>query len=148
VTDPPPRSRRILLVGERLRYLNPDERSTAALLKNALVRSATRDRDLEASPGLVVGPVNPDASLRAFSRSVGAFWLEEGGTPIERHAPDPGGFAALLGDPSDLTEAERSCAAQLGIPRVSLGSLPLRSSQCVDAVHHWYDVRTRGSTTG
>ncbi|MCI4354125.1 MAG: tRNA (pseudouridine(54)-N(1))-methyltransferase TrmY, partial [Thermoplasmata archaeon] len=37
-SDRPPGPRRLRLIGERLRHLNPDERSTAALLKNALVR--------------------------------------------------------------------------------------------------------------
>ncbi|HYA10321.1 MAG TPA: tRNA (pseudouridine(54)-N(1))-methyltransferase TrmY, partial [Thermoplasmata archaeon] len=36
VAEPPPRARRIELFGAKLKRLNPDERSTAALLKNAL----------------------------------------------------------------------------------------------------------------
>src|SRR5271170_5480292 len=37
--SPPPAARRIRILGERIRFLHPDERSTAALLKNALGRS-------------------------------------------------------------------------------------------------------------
>ena len=59
VAEPPPRARRIDLVGARLRYLNPDERSTAALLKNALGRSANHPGEFESSPGLSVAPVEP-----------------------------------------------------------------------------------------
>src|SRR5579862_5532022 len=42
-----PGPRRIRLVGSRLRFLNPDERSTAALLKNALVRVAGTGAEVE-----------------------------------------------------------------------------------------------------
>ena len=57
-------ARRIRLDGTRIRYLNPDERSTAALLKNALVRSIPIDHDVESSPGIVVGPVDNRQSPR------------------------------------------------------------------------------------
>ncbi|HEV2166248.1 MAG TPA: tRNA (pseudouridine(54)-N(1))-methyltransferase TrmY, partial [Thermoplasmata archaeon] len=63
VAEPPPKARQIEVVGNRLRYLNPDERSTAALLKNALVRSIPLDRMVEASPGIRVGPVDPDSEV-------------------------------------------------------------------------------------
>ncbi|MGI0156125.1 MAG: tRNA (pseudouridine(54)-N(1))-methyltransferase TrmY, partial [Thermoplasmata archaeon] len=75
VAEPPPAARKIEVVGARVRYLNPDERSTAALLKNALVRSASYPREIESSPGLRVSPVDPDEELRAFLRRPGTVWL-------------------------------------------------------------------------
>lgn len=139
--DPPPRCRRIALSGRRLRYLNPDERSTAALLKNALVRSAPLDRDLEASPGLLVGPVDPATALTEFARSVDAFWLTEGGAPIGAWRPESIGFAAVVSDPDDPTPAEQAILHECGVPRVSLGPRVLRTSQCIDLVHNEFDRR-------
>src|SRR5271156_5220463 len=89
--------RRIRVQGERIRYLHPDERSTAALLKNALVRAIPAEHDLEASPGLVVGPIDPAAELARWATTPGAVWLTEEGAPAES-APIPPETVAILGD--------------------------------------------------
>ena len=139
--EPPPRARKIELDGARLRFLNPDERSTAALLKNALVRSISLDRPVEASPGLRVAPSDPIAELRDAASAPGAFWLEEGGLPLREWRGGADGFTAILGDPTDPTEAEREVLLQSGIPRISVGPRSLRASQCVDVVQNEFDLR-------
>lgn len=141
VAQPPPAARRIHLTGSRLRHLNPDERSTAALLKNALVRSIPLDRDVEASPGLVVGPVEPMAELTRFARLPAAIWLQETGRPLAEWADPAEGFAAILSDPTDLTEAEAEILRTADVPRLSLGPRSLRSSQCADVLHNEFDRR-------
>jgi tRNA (pseudouridine54-N1)-methyltransferase len=143
VAEPPPKSRRIRVDGARLRFLNPDERSTAALLKNALLRSIIEDHDVETSPGMVVGPVDPVVALQEFLGQPGAFWLTEDGTPLRDHR-DPsgeGGFAAVVSDPTDPTEEERTRLAASGIARVSVGPRSLRSSQVIDVVQNEFDLR-------
>ncbi len=139
--EPPPRARRIRLTGSRLRYLNPDERSTAALLKNALVRSASVGEELEASPGLSVGPVDPLGALIEFARSPGALWLSEGGSPLEEWRPETSGFAAVVSDPTDPTEAEVAALTGAAVPRVSLGPRSMRTSQCIDVLQNAFDRR-------
>lgn len=139
--------RRIHLVGERLRYLNPDERSTAALLKNALVRSAGRsDRSLEASPGVFVGP-GAEEDLLAFVRQPGALWAEEGGAPV-RQFPLGAEVAGVLGDVFDPTPREREILLGSGIPRVRLGPRSLRASQCVVLLQNELDLREEGAADG
>lgn len=143
---PPPAARRIRLEGARLRHLNPDERSTAALLKNALVRSIPFEHDVEASPGLVVGPVDPAAALREFASLPGAFWLTEGGVPLRSLAGTGDGFSVVLSDPTDPPEEESRALSASGIPRVSLGPISLRTSQCIDVVHNEFDLRAASRT--
>jgi len=87
VADPPPKARRIDLFGGRLRFLNPDERSTAALLKNALVRSIDFPHPFESSPGLVVSATDPMADLRTFVTHPNPVWLSEDGPPIGNGSP-------------------------------------------------------------
>ena len=149
VSEPPPRSRRIRITGARLRFLHPDERSTAALLKNALVRSIPLEQDVEASPGLVVGPTDPVEEIRRFAALPGAFRLAEDGRPVDE-APFPdGGFAALLSDPTDPTGPEADLLRSLGLGSYSLGPRSLRTSQCIDLLHHEADrreVRPPGGT--
>jgi tRNA (pseudouridine54-N1)-methyltransferase len=139
--EPAPAARQIRLEGARLRHLNPDERSTAALLKNALVRSIPMEHDVEASPGLVVGPVEPAEAIRTFALEPGAFWLSEGGIPLRALTGTGDGFAAILSDPTDPPPNELEFLRSTGIPRVSLGPVSMRSSQCVDVLHNEFDLR-------
>jgi tRNA (pseudouridine54-N1)-methyltransferase len=139
VAQPPPAARRIELTGARLRFLNPDERSTAALLKNALTRAIQYPHEFESSPGLRVGPVDPAAALREFLARPGAVWLTEGGAPFGSW--DGREIAAVLSDPQEPTSAERERLAASGVPRLSVSPKSLRSSQVVDAVHRELDLR-------
>lgn len=146
VAEPPPAARRIDIVGARVRYLNPDERSTAALLKNALVRSVGFPSEFESSPGLRVSAVDPAAALLAFLGSPGAVWLTESGEPIGGWTPLGGEIAAVLSDPFDPTPEERARLMESGVPRLSVGPRSLRTSQVVDLVHAELD--RRGSPEG
>jgi tRNA (pseudouridine54-N1)-methyltransferase len=143
VAEPPPAARRIHLTGARLRYLNPDERSTAALLKNALVRSADHPAEFESSPGLRVGAVDPPVELARFLGQPGAVWLTETGAPIEGWAGPTDEVAAVVSDPDEPTEAERTALVASGVPRLSVGPRSLRTSQVVDAFHVELDRRER-----
>jgi len=148
VADPPPRSRRIDLAGGRLRFLNPDERSTAALLKNALVRSADYPRPFESSPGLTVAPVEPAPAVREFIAQPNAVWLCEDGRRIEEW-PSPGGhIAAVVSDPYDPTAEERELLSSSGVARVSVSPRSLRTSQVIDLVHHELDLRDAAHGAG
>lgn len=141
--EPPPRARRVDLVGGRLRYLNPDERSTAALIKNALVRSVDHPRAFESSPGLTVAAVDPVVALDEVLARPDALWLTETGTPIESWAADRTEFSAVVSDPYDPSGSERARLEESGVPRVSVGPRSLRTSQVVDAVHLEFDRRER-----
>ncbi len=139
--EPPPRARKVELVGSKLRHLNPDERSTAALLKNALVGAARYSSDFESSPGLRVGPVDPLAYLGSFLNRPGAIWLTEEGAPMASVELPPGELAAFVSDPFDPTPAEDATLLRSGVPRVSVGPTSLRTSQVIDAVHRELDLR-------
>jgi tRNA (pseudouridine54-N1)-methyltransferase len=143
----PPGARRVHLIGGRLRFLNPDERSTAALVKNALVRAFSAGRDLESSPGLLVGPVDPLAELGRFARLPGALWLTEAGAPLRGWETPDDGFAAVLSDPFDPTDDEIEVLTAARVPALSLGPRCLRSSQCIDVLHNEFDLRA-GRRTG
>jgi tRNA (pseudouridine54-N1)-methyltransferase len=133
--------RRIRIEGGRLRYLNPDERSTAALLKNALVRSRSLDREIESSPGIWVGPIEPIAELERVLRLPGAVWLTESGTPLRSYAFSELGVVAVLSDPDDPTEPERGLLERSQVPRLTVGPKALRTSQVVDILHNECDLR-------
>ncbi|MFZ1022970.1 MAG: tRNA (pseudouridine(54)-N(1))-methyltransferase TrmY [Thermoplasmata archaeon] len=133
--------RRIRIEGARLRHLNPDERSTAALLKNALVRSSSLDHDIESSPGIWVGPIEPNAELERVLRLPGAVWLAESGMPLRSYEPPEQGIVAVLSDPIDPTVQEQELLERSGVPRLSVGPHSLRTSQVVDILHNECDLR-------
>ena len=137
---PPPAARRIRLQGDRIRFLHPDERSTAALLKNALVRSIPLEHDVEASPGLVVGPADPLAELRRAATEPGAVWLTESGAPTAAMGASFGA-TAILSDADDPRPEEVEVLEAAAVPKVGLGPRSLRASQCVDLWHNWLDRR-------
>jgi tRNA (pseudouridine54-N1)-methyltransferase len=141
VAEPTPAARRVVLVGSRLRNLNPDERSTAALLKNALVRSVGFPDEFESSPGLTVAAVDPVEELARFLGQPGAVWLSEDGQPIAEWSAPGGEVAAVLSDPYDPTPGEADRLRESGVPRLSVGPRSLRSSQVIDAVHRELDLR-------
>jgi tRNA (pseudouridine54-N1)-methyltransferase len=140
-SDRPPGPRRIRLFGDRLRHLNPDERSTAALLKNALVRGIPSEHDVESSPGLLVGPVDPVAEITEFAGQEGALWLSEDGPLLDDSAGAAGGFAAVLGDPYGPSSEEEALLGRLGVRNFSLGPRSMRVSQCIDVLHNHFDLR-------
>jgi tRNA (pseudouridine54-N1)-methyltransferase len=144
VAEPPPRARRIRLLGTGLRYLNPDERSTAALIKNALVRSSTLEKDIEASPGLVVGPTDPLAALAEFVREPGSLWLSETGAPYSLSTFSMTSIGVVLSDPDDPTPAELEVLRRERVPPVSLGPVSMRASQCIDVLHNRWDTLAIG----
>ncbi|MGA8543134.1 MAG: hypothetical protein WB947_06330 [Thermoplasmata archaeon] len=144
VAEPPPAARKIELFGARLRYLNPDERSTAALLKNALVRSVLHPEELESSPGLRVSAADPERELRAFLARPGTVWLTETGSPLAEYETGLEDFGAVISDPYDPTEAEVAILRASGVPPLSVGPRSLRTSQVVDLVHHALDLREVG----
>lgn len=141
VAKPPPEARCLRVHGDRVRYLNPDERSTAALVKNALTRSVRAPHEVEASPGFVVGRTDPMEELGRFARQADVVWLDERGEPFRGFRPGAESISAVLSDDQNLTAAEAAVLDEARVPRVSLGPRSLRASQCVDVLHNELDLR-------
>ena len=133
--------RRIVVTGAKLRYLYPDERSTAALLKNALVRSAEHPGEFSSSPGIVIAAVAPREELARWLTPAHALWISDGGEPLRSLPRTSDEFLGILSDPFDPTPEETALLKARGIPRVSVGPRSLRTSQVIDLVHAELDQR-------
>lgn len=137
-----PRARRIQLSGARLKYLNPDERSTSALLRNALIRSWDRPGEtLEITPGIWAGPLDLDGALETWGRGPNPIWLQERGTLLRR-SDLPDDLGVLLSDPYDLTTEEVRRVEGFPHQKISLGPVSLPSSHCIVLLHNELDLRT------
>ncbi|MGY4706552.1 tRNA (pseudouridine(54)-N(1))-methyltransferase TrmY [Candidatus Bipolaricaulota sp. J31] len=136
----------IRLDGATLRYLNPDERSTAALLRKAIGRAQglAPGKWTPSTPGIHVrwgslADVRGELEREGFSLYV----LAEDGDFIRGIGlPERVGF--FLSDHKDFSPEELS---QLeGLPRLSLGPLSLQAQTCISLVHNELDLRKAGWT--
>lgn len=131
--DPP---KCLRLVGSELRYLNPDERSTGALVRNALMKKAEMDWT-RSTPGIYISRRGLSDVLEELSNDSELVYLREDGSEL---GGLPGGSATfVLGDDRDLTEGEEEVVRGFGPRRVSLGPRSLHTDHCIVLVHNALD---------
>jgi len=138
----------ITLIGERLRHLNPDERSTAALLRRAINRAQgiTLGEEAESTPGIYVRWEGLASLMnRLEGEGFQPVLLEEGATFI-RTSPLPDRPAFVLSDHQNFTPEESELLAPF--PKVAVGPLPLHGHQCITLVHNELDLREAGWIDG
>jgi len=129
------------LEGRRLRHLNPDERSTAALLRRALTRAQglSPGESAESTPGIRVRWEGlRELLVRISGEGFQPLVLDEEGQFV-RKAPLPAWPAFVLSDHKDFTPAERESLVLY--PKISLGPLSLHGHQCITLVHNELDLR-------
>ncbi|MFQ6013080.1 MAG: tRNA (pseudouridine(54)-N(1))-methyltransferase TrmY [Thermoplasmata archaeon] len=133
----PPRPPRTLrLVGSELRHLNPDERSTAALLRQAL-RSPVEG---SSGPGIYVASRGLSPLLEAHRDEL--VYLQEEGEDIRRATLGmPATF--LLSDHRDLTHEEEAAVRGCRPRVVRVGPRSLHADHAIVLVHNELDRRTR-----
>jgi len=127
------------LRGSELRYLNPDERNIAALLRSGL--EATEDAvgmmEAESTPGIY-------ASKRGFEAVVSELGgtliqLHEDGEPVTDIDP-PADPAFVLSDHEAFTAAESDRLAARADARVRLGPEPLHADHAITVAHNFLDT--------
>ncbi|MEM2870565.1 MAG: tRNA (pseudouridine(54)-N(1))-methyltransferase TrmY [Thermoplasmata archaeon] len=126
--------------GRELRYLNPDERSTGALVRTALLKNLEGDKEIVSTPGVYVSRRSLESLARALP---GPVWLVEDGEPWPRGGL-PGDVTFYLSDHLDFTKEEENLLQSAGARRVSLGPTSLHSHQCITIVHWLLDGGIRG----
>jgi len=129
LNGPPDPPVTVHLGGENIRYLNPDERSTAALIRNGLIKFKRKQGPMETSPGITMERIGLDEVLKKLPDSV---LLSENGEDDMGNAK-----TFVLGDDKDPTKEEMEILKNL--PNISLGRESLLSSACVTLIHHRLD---------
>ena len=129
--------------GSTVRYLNPDERSTASLIRNACLKKVPAGKELVSSPGVSV-------SRRGFADVVkdlegkGTFvYLKEDGTDI-RDFEFPETPIYVLGDNQDLTPEEEEILLAHNPAKICVGPVSLHADHCIILVQNEMDRRTGG----
>ena len=126
----------IQLKGETLRHLNPDERTTAALLKKALAVPATPQWAMSTSGIFVRLGGLPE--LLADLKDARLIYLREDGADIGGQAFEErdGELAFILGDHTGMTTEEEGLIEGAGAQVVSLGTTSLHADHCI-VVLNW-----------
>ena len=132
---PPSPPKDLLLEGSAVRSLSPDERSTAALLRKALVLPVG-EAFRESSPGILVRR----GGLSGLIAEGGYAVLSESGRDM-RTLPDlPRAF--LLSDHLDFTAEEEEALS--GLPRISVGPGVLHADHAITVLQNELDRREAG----
>lgn len=135
---PPDPPKTIRMVGSELKYLNPDERSTAALIRNALMKKCVEEE--RSSPGIYVSRRSYRDVLSVIPKQSRFIYLKEDGTDIRETELD-GDLTFVLGDDRDLTAEEEEILLDYRPLRLSLGPYSYHSDHCVTIVHNELDRR-------
>ncbi|WP_137284689.1 tRNA (pseudouridine(54)-N(1))-methyltransferase TrmY [Halorussus salinisoli] len=132
--------------GSDLRRLNPDERSTAALIRNALDEKgeAIGHMEAESSPGVHVSKRGVEPVLEEAARDGTVVQLHEEGDPVVDVDP-PENPVFVLSDHHDFGDEEASLLAEAADQRVRLGPELLHADHAITVAHNYLD--TEGFTS-
>lgn len=127
--------------GRELRGLNPDERSTAALVRTALEArdEAIGMQPAEPSPGIELYRRGLAGTLEAVSGDGPLVQLHEDGDPVVDAGPleDP---VFVLSDHRNFTDEERALLEASVDRRIRLGPTLLHADQAITVAHQYLDT--------
>lgn len=129
---PPLPPKEVLIRGDSVRSLSPDERSTAALVRKALALPVG-ESFRESTPGILVRRMGLAGLLAGGRYAV----LSEDGADVRGQEPLPPSF--ILSDHLDFTEGEEALLA--GLPRISVGPVVLQADQAITVLQNELDRR-------
>jgi len=132
----PPKS--IRLVGSELKYLNPDERSTAALVRNALIQKVAVEE--RSSPGIYISNRKYKDVLTNIPEGEQIVYLREDGQDV-RDFDFKDDVTFVLGDDQDLTPEEEEALLAYGPQVISLGPRSYHADHCITIVNNELDRR-------
>ena len=127
--------------GADLRRLNPDERSTAALVRNALEQRAEAigHVPVETSPGVSLVRRGFEGTLEAAGDDGTVVRLQADGRPAVDVDP-PADPVFVLSDHRSFADRERQLLADAAARQVSLGPRRLHGDQAITVAHNWLDT--------
>ncbi|SER61688.1 tRNA (pseudouridine(54)-N(1))-methyltransferase TrmY [Natrinema salaciae] len=129
--------------GRDLRRLNPDERSTAALVRTALEHrdEAIGALPAEPSPGVELYRRGFDGTLAEIADDGPIVQLHEDGEAVVDVAADAlADSIFVLSDHRDFTDEETALLEEFGDRRLRLGPELLHADQAITIAHHYLDT--------
>ena len=127
--------------GATLRRLNPDERSTAALIRTALEhrKDAIGHVPAESTPGVTIRRLGFAATLEDLAVDATVVTLHEDGDPAADVDP-PADPLFVLSDHRDFTDTESSLLSSTADERLRLGPEVLHADHAITVAHNYLDT--------
>ena len=138
--DPP---KLLSLNGAFIKYLNPDERASSALMKKCLKEELppTHGSMIRPSPGVTITRSSLEEIINTLTGPI--YYLHENGIPAEQQL---GSFSGgkpinfILSDDMDLEENEESIIGEESTKTISLGPVILHTHMAIVVIHHLLDM--------
>ncbi len=137
--------RTIRMIGSEARYLFPDERNMASMIRNALIRYKGKG-EMESTPGMYISDMDLKDALRRVSQDSELIYLKEDGDDV-RKTEIPENTTFVLGDSEDLSPAEESSLMTMGAKKMSLGKTHMHTWQAIAVMNYELD-RSAGDGDG
>jgi tRNA (pseudouridine54-N1)-methyltransferase len=132
----------LVVDGATVRNLRPDERSTAARVREALAdrENAVGALPAEPSPGVELYRGGLDAALDRAATDAGTVVVldADGASAADTVPPEDPLF--VLSDHHDLADADRAAVADHDPRTLSLGPVALHADQAITVAHNWLDT--------
>ncbi|WP_094227015.1 tRNA (pseudouridine(54)-N(1))-methyltransferase TrmY [Methanolobus psychrotolerans] len=125
--------------GEKLKYLNPDERSSGSLIKKALEKDAI-EYETQSTPGVWIRRAGLEKLLTEFKdagRDI--YYLKEDGEDIREYADFNTDAVFVLGDHMGVTEEEEGIIGKIAKQTLNIGPVSLHSDHCMIIIHNELD---------
>ncbi|MFD1585876.1 tRNA (pseudouridine(54)-N(1))-methyltransferase TrmY [Halorientalis brevis] len=131
----------ITFEGSDLHRLNPDERSTAALVRKALEHKdeAIGHMAAESSPGVSISRKDFATTLSEAADGGTVVQLHQDGDPIVEREP-PANPVFVLSDHHDFTDEEAALLSEQADARVSLSPRALHADHAITVAHNYLDT--------
>ncbi|HWR26057.1 MAG TPA: tRNA (pseudouridine(54)-N(1))-methyltransferase TrmY [Methanosarcina sp.] len=123
--------------GLHLKYLNPDERSSASLIQKALQKGAT-EQDTRSTPGVWIHRGDLKSLLSEFKGRT-LLYLREDGNDFREIASTIRDPVFILGDHTGVTKEEEEQLFEAGAKIISVGPISLHSNHCITIIHNELD---------
>lgn len=130
----------VRIEGSTVRYLNPDERSTASLIRNALLKKVPADKEINSSPGVYISRMSFDDVIDKLAPLGSFVYLKEDGTDC-RDFEFPENPIFVLGDNQDPTPEEEAKLYAQNPAKICVGPYSLHADHCMILIQNEMDRR-------
>ena len=130
---------RLKIDTSRVKYLNPDERSTAALIRNAIVNYSP-EREIRTSPGFYIKKATLEDILDELESVGKLYYLREDGEDLRTMEIEKDA-SFVLSDSVNLSDEEEREVMRRAEGIISVGPKSLLSSHVITIIHNELDRR-------
>nr|2QMM_A Chain A, UPF0217 protein AF_1056 [Archaeoglobus fulgidus DSM 4304]2QMM_B Chain B, UPF0217 protein AF_1056 [Archaeoglobus fulgidus DSM 4304] len=134
---PPSPPKSILIKGDEVRRMSPDERNVAGHIKKALAVECGKSWK-KVHSGVYVSRKGLEELIEELSEKYSIIYLKEDGVDIS-NAQLPPNPLFVIGDHEGLTEEQEKVVERYAALKLSLSPLSLLAEQCVVIAHHHLD---------